>query len=157
MKEPQQPIYQRLRYLRRRYRPNLRLVHGPLNSVSLVNVTLLVLLFFVVNSAFVLQPAIPLQLPAVPFVAGTRSGDLVVAISQNGLIFFNDERTTLEGLAPALVRQARARPEATLLIQADRRVDYGTLAAVYRMAVAAGIQEVAIATSIETATGGNAP
>lgn len=72
---------------------------------------------------------------------------MVVTISQEGMIFFNDERMTMDALPAALRRLARTNPGATLLLEADGHVFHDTLIQVYNMAVA-GIEKVTLATRV---------
>ncbi len=60
-------------------------------------------------------------------------------------MFFNDERTTLEGLAFAFAQALHEDPEARLIIEADARVPHGTIVEVYNMASGAGISSVVLA------------
>lgn len=146
MEAPSRIIQDRLFYYRRRFHATHRSLRGLLAVAPWVNVVLLVLMFFVVNSSFVIQPGISLNLPTTPVTGGARFGDLVVTIPQEGMFFFNDERMTLDGLAAALAREAREHPDAALLVEADGRIDHQTLVRVYGMAHQAGLREVVLAT-----------
>ena len=107
----------------------------------------------VVKGTFVLQPGVVIQLPESPFTDGVSYGSIIVTISQEGMMFFNDERTTLGGLASAFSQAAHEDEGATLLIEADRRVSHGTIVEIYNMALAAGIREVALGTRVSAPEG----
>lgn len=115
---------------------------------ALIDLGLLVPLFLFVSQSFVVQPAVQLELPKVPFSDGVSSRSLVVTLSQEKMVFFNDERTTLDGLPLAFRNQVFQDPAAVLVIEADERVPYSTLITVYNMAREAGVQKVALATGI---------
>jgi len=136
----------------RRFMPLNRTICRLPDAVVLVDAALLVFLFFLVSSSFVLQPGITVDLPAAPFRAGENFNALVVTISQEGMIFFNDERTTMEGLASEFAQAAHENPKATLMIEADSRVSHGTLVDIYNMAVKAGIRKVSLATRVAPET-----
>lgn len=146
MEAPSRVIQDRLFYYRRRFHATHRTLRGLLAVAPWVNVVLLVLMFFLVNTSFVVQPGVTLNLPSAPLTAGARYGDLVVTIPQEGMYFFQDERMTLDGLAAALAREARELPDATLMVEADGRVSHQTLVRVYAMAHQAGLREVVLAT-----------
>lgn len=146
MQAPSPILRDRLFYFRRRFRASHRVLRGLLPVAPLVNVALLVLLFFMISSSYVIQPGVVMRLPKADFRDGARPGSLVVAIPQEGMLFFNDERMTLDGLSAALGRVARESGETTLVVEADERVSHGTLMKVYDMAVAAGLQDVVLAT-----------
>jgi len=141
----------------RHFRSRLRPARGPVEAVSLVNVVLLLLLFFMLNSGYVLQPGLVLDLPEAVFTAGARYGALVVTLTQEGMVFFNDERTTLEGLESGFAQAVFEQPEATLMIEADARVNHGTLVQIYNMAAASGIHKVVMATRGPSTPAGGAP
>ena len=148
MRQPDQTITERISYLRRRYRPHLHLFKGPIDVVPLVNVVLLFMLFFIIQSPFVMQPGITVNLPTSSFASGVPYGALMVTVSQEGLVLFNDERTTLEGLGPLLAQAVFEHPDASLVIEADGRVQHSTLVQIYNTATAAGIKSVVLATRI---------
>jgi len=131
-----------------RYRPQRRLGRSWLDAAPLVDMALILLLFFMLSSSFVLQPGITLDLPVAPFDSGTPYGTLVVTLSREGLVFFNDERGTLDGLRGAFASAAQEDPEARLLIEADGSVPHERLVRVYNLAVAAGIRKVTLATRL---------
>lgn len=133
---------------RRRFPLGLRPMPARVEPVPLADVVLLLLVFFLLNSSFVIQPAIRMELPAAPLRDGAPYGGMIVTLTQEGMIFFNDQRTTWEGLRSAFARAAHDHPGDPLIVEADGRVSHGTLIRVYRMAMTAGIREVALATAI---------
>lgn len=133
---------------RRRFRPREWLACGRPDAIPLINVALLMFLFLMVQSAFVLQPGVVVRLPASPFTSGVPYGAMVVTISQEGMVFFNDERIPLAGLADAFARTAHDHPDATLIIEADGRVNHQKLVEVYNKAMQAGLKEIALATRV---------
>jgi biopolymer transport protein ExbD len=145
VKQPVEPVYERLTYLRRRYPIQNRRIRGFPDAAPLVDVVLILFLFFITQSSFVLQPGIRLELPPSEFADGVRFGSLVVTLSQEGMVFLNDQRTTFDGLSSAFQQAVHEAPEADLLIEADRRVRYDALMRIYSMANEAGIQRVYLA------------
>ena len=135
-------------YFRRKFRPNQRLFKGPLDVVPLVNVVLLFMLFIILQSPFVMQPGIVINLPTSSFASGVPYGAMVVLISQEGMMFFNDERVTMEGLSAAFAQSAYEHPDASLVVEADGRVQHSVLVQIYNMAMAAGIKNVVLATRV---------
>lgn len=138
----------RLSHMRRLYRPNMRRTRGLLDAAPLVDVALLLFLFFVANASFVVQPGIRVDLPEAAFTDASSYASQVVMISQENLIFFNDERSTLEGLGPAFKQCVHEQKDTSLLIEADGRVDNAKLVRIYTLAREAGIQDVVLATRL---------
>jgi biopolymer transport protein ExbD len=143
MRIPDQPIQMQFRSVRRRFKGRYRRSVGPIEVAALLNIILLMGLFHFSASRFVLQPGVRVRLPVAPFLDGEVYGARVLTISQEGMLFFNDERLELDRLEDALVH---SRGEAALLIEADEGTPYGTLIEVYALAVKAGIREVVLAT-----------
>lgn len=130
----------------RRYRPKRRVFAGPISFIPLVNIALLLVIFMLLNSGFVLRPGFVIQLPTAEFVAGGRYDAKVVTLTQEGLVFFDDERWPLEDLAQAFMQAASKNRDLSLTVEADSRVPYGTVVRVMNMATAAGIRQVNLAT-----------
>jgi biopolymer transport protein ExbD len=137
----------------RLFRTRLAPLDGRPNPVALITVALLVFLFFLLHASFVVQPGIRVELPAGPFEAGARYDALILTLSQEGMVFFNDSRTTLEGLPLAFRQAAHDRRDATLIVEADERVPYQRLVAVYNMASEAGIRRILLATRVAAPAG----
>jgi len=130
----------------RRYRPRQRLFHNPLGILPLVNLALLIMLFMILHASFVRQPASAVQLPGAAFINGAPYGLMVVTLTQEGLVFFDDERTALDDLAAAFSKAVRDRQATAIMIEADIRVPYGAIMRVMNMATAAGLQQINLAT-----------
>ncbi len=150
MKTPYRPVSERISMLKRRYHPENRIAHGLIDAAPLADVALLIFIFFLARSPFVLQPGIVVDLPAAEFTSGTAYRGMVVTISQEGMIFFNDERTPHDGLASAFSQAIHENPDGVLIIEADSRVRNSTLVDIYNMAVAAGIKEAVLATRVSS-------
>ncbi|NCA82599.1 MAG: hypothetical protein EOM72_07595 [Opitutae bacterium] len=143
MRIPDQSIQMQFRSVRRRFKGRHRRAVGPIEVTALLNVVLLVGMFHFASARFVLQPGVRVRLPAAPFADGVPYGSRVLTLTQEGLVFFNDERMAMDRLESALARTAGGEP---LLIEADEGTGYGTLMEVYSLAMKAGIQEVVLAT-----------
>jgi biopolymer transport protein ExbD len=144
MRIPDQPIQMQFRSVRRRFKGRYRRSVGPVDVAALLNVILLIGLFHFLAARFVLQPGVRVRLPVAPFLDGAVYGARVLTISQQGMLFFNDERMDLDRLEGALARAPGG--EEPLLIEADEGTPYGTLIEVYALAVQAGIRDVVLAT-----------
>jgi biopolymer transport protein ExbD len=143
MRIPDQPIQMQFRSVRRRFKGRYRRSVGPLEVAALLNVILLLGLFQFASARFVLQPGVRIRLPAAPFADGVPYGSRVLTLTQEGLVFFNNQRLTLPELGAAL---ARTDGDSSLLIEADEGTSYGVLMEVYAVALQAGLPEVVLAT-----------
>ncbi len=130
----------------RRFRSKSGLFHGPLPLIPMINVALVFVLFMVLDFSFVLQPGVMVELPAADFAGGSHYGSMVVTLTQEGKVFFNDECMPVEGLAFAFSQAVHRNQDLALIIEADERVPYGTVVSVMNMATAARIRKVNLAT-----------
>lgn len=136
------------RMFQRRYVGHLKRTAGWPGTLPFVDILLLLFFFFVLQSRFVLQPGIRVRLPAAPFADGAPYSSLVVTISQEGMVFFNDQRTTMEGLRSAFQQAAYEHPDRALIVEADGRVLHSRLVDIYNMAEEAGLRDIVLATRL---------
>ncbi len=126
---------------------------GPVDAAPLLNVVLLLFVFFALGSAFVLQPGIKVDLPRSPFVMGAPVQSSILTllagpdkkdpatgptIPGEALLFFNDEALSLSDLPTRLDSAAamKGMEGKTLLIRADRSVPNGLLVEIMNLAMA---------------------
>ncbi len=126
-------------------------------AVPMAAMMFLMLFFLIENTARVLAPGTPVQLPA---VAGTLpqdfAGALVVALDRNGRLCYRNEALPIARLQGALKRATAGRTNLMLVLQADRRASHEAITRVAAIARAAGIHKTWLATQpglLETPAG----
>jgi len=146
--------------LRTRYFPKSRIGHGLVTVAPWVNIVLLVILFALLDYRLVLQPGFSLDLPDGPQEEGARFGLVAVVMSVPGtggrpreeIVFFDDERflvrrdDQMRQLKDALAARVGGEKDANLVIQADRKVQHGTVIEIANMAADVGVKKVNMAT-----------
>ncbi len=142
MKLPASPLFAP------RFGPVTQRLAGRWDPVVFADLALLVFFAFLVQSSFILQPGVRVRLPAAPFGEGAPYRAAVVTLTQEGLVFFDDQRTTLEGLRLSFAQARHDQPDIPLIIEADENVPQGKLMEIYNMATAAGLREVLLATRV---------
>ncbi|MDX6766683.1 MAG: biopolymer transporter ExbD [Candidatus Methylacidiphilales bacterium] len=110
----------------------------------LIDVVLLLLIFFILSSSFVLQPGIKVSPPRGVSNSGVRDIQFIVNISAQNppMIFLNDKVTDLAQLENEFRRIARSKPDATVVLRADAAVTHGLVTEVMSMALSAGVAVV---------------
>lgn len=145
--------------LTRTQRPAVGLFTGSLLA-PLVNVVLLLLLFFLLGSSLVLQPGVAVSLPAADagLTVPALPDALVVSIQRGNppRVYFQDQPVSLEELATRLSAAGRGGEGGapgggrTVVLRADRGTPYEAVVAVGGRALAAGYA-VVLATAPEKA------
>ena len=127
------------------FKTHCQISKGLIDAAPLVNVVFLLLLFFVLNSQFVMQRGVSVDLASVDVPMNGVFQSLVVTVARDDLVFFNDQPIPLDKLEQTLreaVQQGRGR---ALIIKADKQVAQGTVMEIMGAAVRAGIPVVNIA------------
>lgn len=123
-----------------------RELQGPMSLVAFLNLAFLLVLLVWSHAPFIRPAGVRIDLPVSESVETLPFDALVVTVSQEGMVFFGDQRTTMEGLQSLLQQAAREREDAPMIVDADARVSHRTLVEIYNMASRAGIGKVLLAT-----------
>jgi len=126
-----------------------------LNLTSLIDVVLLIVIFFMVSTTFVQEARLQVELPQAgsPAVERTASA-LVITITAQGSyrvneqVLVNNERDTL---ATALMQLAGGSTEQPITIRADARASHQSVVTAMDVAARLGFSQVNIATVNEQA------
>ncbi|MCZ6875675.1 MAG: biopolymer transporter ExbD [bacterium] len=118
-----------------------------LDMTPLIDVVLMLVIFFMLTTTFVLAPGIKVDLPKGLSVQQTRDTDKVVIIMKNGAVYYQDERVDLATLQAALQQAQQKQPGLRVVIKADKNALHGRVVEVMDMAKSMGIARLAIATA----------
>lgn len=117
-----------------------------INLTPLIDVVLLLLVFFMLSTTFVFQPGIRVNLPRAVTAEQAPKRDLVLILARDGRVYLNDRLVPFQELWGRLVNELKVQPEGYLVIRADKEVSHGRVVAVMDIAKQAGAQRLAIAT-----------
>jgi biopolymer transport protein ExbD len=120
-----------------------------INVTSLIDVMFLLLIFFMVSTTFLSQPAIKLELPEAEHAENIRQTPLVVHIDPAGRVYLNDEPMEIPLLAEALRRQIVDDVEKSVVFKADARVSHGRVVEVLDVIKGAGVRRLSFGTRPE--------
>ncbi|MBN2016950.1 MAG: biopolymer transporter ExbD [Candidatus Cloacimonetes bacterium] len=118
-----------------------------INITSLIDVVLLLLIFFMVSTNFIEQPGMKLDLPDAESAASSEKNEMEIIIQPDGSIFFNGEPITLEELRTQFGKFSTEASEKSLLLKADENVKHGTVVEVMDIARVEGIKKIVIASN----------
>jgi len=126
-----------------------RYIKPVINIASLVDVLFLLLIFFMVTSAFVEQPNIKLELPATRHSGVSKIDKTVLTISRDGQLFLQDRPVDKINLGKELRRIILDTGDEVLVLKADKMVTYGDVVDIMDDAKGAGFRKVVAPTIME--------
>jgi len=126
-----------------------RYIKPVINIASLVDVLFLLLIFFMVTSAFVEQPNIKLELPATSHSEVSKVERTVLTISRDGQLFIKERPVDKQNLEKELRRLMLDTGDEVLVLKADKLVPYGDVVDVMDSAKGAGFKKVVAPTIME--------
>jgi len=121
-----------------------------INITSLIDVVLLLLIFFMVSTNFIEQPGMKLDLPDSETASSSVGNELEVIIQPDGDIFFNGNAITIDDLRAQFEKLTGESSDRSLLLKADKSVTHGTVMEVMDIARINGIQKIIIASTKKT-------
>ena len=131
---------------RRRLQPTVNI-----NLVPLIDVLLLIIIFFMITTTFKLTPGISLDLPSSTTAQNVKSSVLrIVAVSETE-IYVDKTRSDLEGL-PALIKKRMGSGDAAGLkatVEGDRNASYQLMVSILDALRRGGIDSVGLRTRVE--------
>ncbi len=122
-----------------------------INLVSLIDVVLMIVIFFMVSSTFIDEGRVRIRLPqanAVP-IAKSQSEPLVIAVTQQGGYRLNEKElinASAETLRAALVKETGTNRSLRVTIRADARATHQAVITAMDVLGRLGFAEINIAT-----------
>jgi biopolymer transport protein ExbD len=117
-----------------------------INLTSLIDVLFLLLIFFMISTTFLSQPAIKLELPRAEHSDSVRQSPIVIHVDELGRVYVNDEPTELPLLGNALERRLGDSEEKAVVLKADSRVSHGAVVQVLDIIKGSGAKKLIIST-----------
>jgi biopolymer transport protein ExbD len=118
-----------------------------LNLTPLIDVVLVLIIFFLMTTTFVLSSGIKVELPPGGAAQQAQDSDAIVLIAPDGSLFYQESRVDLQALRAALGRAHQQRPGLRVVIKADKSVPHGQVVEVMDVAKMVGIERLAIGTT----------
>jgi biopolymer transport protein ExbD len=128
---------------------NLEMHHKRLSTfspVSLADVILLLLIFFLLTSTYVLEPGIRVKLPRAYTSDVVSRKDIQVTITTEGRLFLNDREMTLQDFSTELEKLIEESEEKIVIIRADKSVTVDKLVQIMDIGKGVGGEKFLIAT-----------
>ena len=120
-----------------------------IDMAPLIDMTFLLLIFFLLNTQFVKDSGVEVNLPKAASGTPKKDTTLRVAITASGTIHIDKRQVALGAVATQVARHKRQQPKAGVIITADAAVRTGLLVKVIDQVKLSGIDTINIATSQE--------
>lgn len=121
-------------------------VKPSLNITPLIDVVLLLLIFFMISTTFVAQPGINVDLPKTVSSEKRMGEEMIVTMTKDRSIYLNEKKINEKYLLEKLKAGFDRNNNVLLVIKADKEVSHGRVVEVMDLAKQAGISRQAIAT-----------
>lgn len=126
--------------------PKSRVVMSDINVTPLVDVMLVLLIIFMVTAPM-MQQGLEVELPETkPSGVETTDEPFILVIKKNKKIYIGDSQVGADNLQGKLKAIFETRKNKQVYLQADRHVDYGTVAEAMAEIRAAGIFNIGLIT-----------
>jgi biopolymer transport protein ExbD len=103
------------------------------------------LIFFIITTSFIKEAGVTVFKPEAVTAENKASGNLLIAIRENGDIWMDRQRIELRDVRTRMERLHIERPDDTVVIIADRESEAGIVAEVMDEVRLAGITDISIA------------
>ncbi len=120
-----------------------------INVTPLVDVTLVLLVVFMVTATYVVKKAIEVDLPRAASGGEMVAPTLAFALDREGRLFLDGAPATIEAARQAVRAALAKRSDARALISADRAVSHGRVVEVIDLVKREGITRFAIDVELE--------
>ncbi len=120
------------------------------NFSSLTDIVLLLLIFFLLTSQFVIHTGVKVKLPGAKNNEQTNPSNLIVTINEESRVFVGTKEVALDGLALNLAQLNDNLLEGNLIIRADKSVNIDLVIKVIDAAKGIGINKFTIETEKES-------
>ena len=120
-----------------------------INITNLVDVIMVLLIVFMLTAPFI-QAGIKVRLPRVKSTVIKETEGVMLAISEKGEVYINNEQVPRNRLSDAL-RNLKTSGEERVFVRADKNVPYGVVMEVVGRVKEVGIDEVGMITEMDPA------
>jgi biopolymer transport protein ExbD len=120
-----------------------------INLTPMLDVTFIMLIFFIVTSSFVKEAGIDVSKPAAVTAEVKERGNILVAITEQGEIWVDKRPVDPRAVRANIERLHAENPQGSVVIQADKNSRNELLVVVMDAARDAGVFDVSIAASVE--------
>lgn len=121
-----------------------------LEITPLIDVVLLLLIFFMVSTTFVdINAGVNINLPESSLKELPKHREIVVSVDKNKVVYINSQKIGIKKFQDVLHGKLKKMNKENIIIKADKNLPYGFLIKVMTLSRNAGADELDMATEIE--------
>ena len=120
-----------------------------INVTPLVDITLVLLIIFMVTASFMVEPSIKVDLPKAATGNANPEFFAFITINTKNELFLNGKRTTDEKIKTELDKIYRKKPDLQATINADKNVPHGQVVKILDIVRTVGITKLGISVTEE--------
>ena len=121
-----------------------------INVTPLVDITLVLLIIFMVTTSYIVKAAIEVDLPKAATGSETKPTSLSVTLTRQGDLYLNERATSAEELADHVRAEVERDPELQALISADTELNYGRVVWLIDLIKQLGVRRYALNVAYRT-------
>jgi biopolymer transport protein ExbD len=115
-----------------------------INVTPLVDITLVLLIIFMVTASFIVAPAVKVDLPQVSKADQPPRRSMNFLVDHAGEIYLNDKRVKDSDVLDLVKKEIAANADVQVLVSADKAVPYGEVIHLLDLVRSGGVQKFAI-------------
>lgn len=113
----------------------------------MLDVVFIMLIFFIVTTSFVKESGIEVSRPNATSAEKQERASIFIAIDNKGQIWLQKRKLEIDAVRANIEKLHAESPEGTVVIQADKQSETGTLVKVMDQIRLAGVKNISVATS----------
>ena len=119
-------------------------VMAEINVTPMVDIMLVLLIIFMVTATFMKDPVIPVNVPKAASAESAPANSLSVVLDVDGTIFVRGEEVNRWECHDLVKAALKKDPETSIVVAADGRLEYNSVAAVIDLVKKAGAREFSL-------------
>jgi biopolymer transport protein ExbD len=115
-----------------------------INVTPLVDITLVLLIIFMVTTTYIVNPTIKVELPKASSGSEQARTTLALTLTKDGALYLNGERSDDAGVLRSIATDLPKNPDLQAIIAADKVVPHGSVVHLIDLVKRAGVRKFAI-------------
>lgn len=117
-----------------------------INITPLTDITLVLLIIFMVTTPLIMQVGIKVNLPKSSIYEVIEPERIIITVSKENKIYINDNEISFESLSDSIKSFSQNKEDKIVIINADRDVSHGFVVEILDVVKKSGASNLAIAT-----------